>query len=247
MTRIIAGPNAVEEALKEGRSHLEVVYVLSGLSQKTAARIFALGERRRINVESVPLSRLDAIAGDTRHQGVIAIAGEFTYTPLETILCAGVAATTSVIAVLDQVQDPGNLGAIVRTARCLDATGVVITKDRSCAMTPGAVRASAGASELLPVSRVGNLATAMGQIRDAGFAIFGAAADADVSVDELEWPSRVAVVLGNEGKGLRRLTVQNCDRLFAIPMPGGFESLNVSASAAIALFQVARYHRRTAQ
>ncbi|MBN2804253.1 MAG: 23S rRNA (guanosine(2251)-2'-O)-methyltransferase RlmB [Deltaproteobacteria bacterium] len=237
MSRIISGPNAVEEFIKAGKAKPDEVYILSGLSQKTAARIYSLCEKHKITATAVSKDKLDALSKNEIHQGVIAIAGEFNYTPFENILKKSKSLEKSVIVILDQVQDPGNLGAIIRSSKGLGANGVIITKHRSAQMTSGAVRASAGASELIPVAAVINLVNAIEQLKEEGFTIFGADGKADLSIETIKWPDKTVIIMGNEAKGLRLLTRQNCDHLFKIPITD-FESLNVSAAAAISLYQV---------
>jgi len=237
MSRIITGPNAVEESIKAGRSNIQTVYILRGLSQKTAAAIYSLCSKHNITTESVSKEKLDELAKGTTHQGIIAIAGEFNYLDFSILLKKCTTAKRSVLVLLDQIQDPGNLGAIVRSAKSLGAAGVIITQNRSAQMTPYAVRASVGASELIPISKVINLARTIETLKENGFTIFGAAAQGSLSIDTIKWPDKTAVIMGNEGKGLRWLTMDNCDFLFKIPMDE-FESLNVSAAAAISLYQI---------
>ena len=140
------------------------------------------------------------------------------------------------LVVLDQVQDPGNLGAIIRSAHALGAAGLILTRNRSASVTRGAVRSSAGASELVRIARVTNLARCLDSLREADYRVLGAAGDAGTPLVEIDWRGPCAMVLGNESRGLRRLTREHCDQLFSIPMAAEFDSLNVSASAAIALY-----------
>ena len=236
MPRIIAGPNQVTEAIQANIS-VNVLYVQSGLSQKTAAKLFSMASKRGIKTQSVAKAHLDKLAGALNHQGVIALCGEYQYTDLDDLLDRHIAKTTRpLLVILDQIQDPGNLGAILRSAHSLGAHGVIITKNRSAQMTAAAVRASAGASELIPVVRVVNLVSAIQKLQASGFQILGTAMSASSELQNLQWPSKTAIVLGSEGKGIRKLTSENCDVLFRIPMPGNFESLNVSAAAAIVLY-----------
>ena len=240
MTRIIAGPNAVEEAIKAD-APIQILYVQSGLSQKTAARIFSLATRHKVKTQSVSKAHLQQLAGALNHQGVIAVCGEYGYCDFDTLLeSLSQKQTNPLLLILDQVQDPGNLGAILRSAHSLGAHGVIITKDRSAQMTAAAVRASAGASELIPVARVVNLVSTIQRLQQGGFQVLGAEMTADTALNEIQWPAKTAVVLGNEGKGIRKLTSENCDILFRIPMAGKFESLNVSAAAAIVLYEYQR-------
>ncbi|MBN2718404.1 MAG: 23S rRNA (guanosine(2251)-2'-O)-methyltransferase RlmB [Deltaproteobacteria bacterium] len=240
MKRIIAGPNAVEEAIR-ARVSIHILYVQSGLTQKTAARLFSLASKYSVKTQSASKEHLAHLAGTLNHQGVVAVCGDYQYADLDDLIeRLSNTVANPLLLLLDQIQDPGNLGAILRSAHSLGAHGVIITRDRSAQMTPAAVRSSAGASELIPVSRVVNLVATIQKLQQNGFEVFGTAMNAPHSVDTLQWPSKTAIVLGNEGKGIRKLTSENCDVLFHIPMVGDFESLNVSAAAAIVLYEFQR-------
>jgi 23S rRNA (guanosine2251-2'-O)-methyltransferase len=144
------------------------------------------------------------------------------------------------IVVLDQVQDPRNLGAVMRSAFAFGAAGILIPKDRSSPVTAAAVRASAGASELIKTARVTNLARSLNQLRDDGFHVVGAALTGEARLEDISFDGKIAVVLGSEGKGIRRLTAEHCDQLFRIPLVNDFDSLNVSAAAAVTLYEASK-------
>jgi 23S rRNA (guanosine2251-2'-O)-methyltransferase len=237
MKRILAGPNAVTEALEASPGTVNVVYTASGLKPVTAKRIAELGARGKVRHEELPREALDGLAGDLNHQGVVAITGDYPYLDLDGLLARARAVSDPVIVVLDQIQDPGNLGAIVRSAHALGAAGVVLTRDRSAGVTAAAVRASAGASERIAIARVTNLVRAIDDLKAAGYRVLGAAGEAAAPLSRMDWSGPIALVLGNEGRGLRRLTRESCDLLFRIPMPSSFDSLNVSAAAAIAIYE----------
>lgn len=239
MKRVVAGPNPVTAAIENEPGALTVVYLAEGLKQGTARTLEDLCKRTGVRCEATERRSLDKICGGLNHQGVAAIGGDYPYLDLETILERVASSEAPLLVVLDQIQDPGNLGAIVRSAHALGASGIVLTKDRSAAITPAAVRSSAGATECTMIARVTNLARAIDRIKGSRFMVFGAAMDG-VPIDRVDMSGPCALVLGNEGKGLRRLTRESCDQLFSIPMAGGFESLNVSAAAAIALWEAAR-------
>jgi 23S rRNA (guanosine2251-2'-O)-methyltransferase len=243
MKRVIAGPNAVTEAIRSAPRDVAAIYLADGLARATAERLEKLGSDAGVPCSALPREALDALAKGMIHQGVIAIAGAFPYVDLEAILDEGRRIAEPLLVVLDQIQDPGNLGAILRSAHALGATGVVLTRDRSAAMTPGAIRASAGASELIRVARVGNLAQCLDRLRDSGYRAAGAAADAEAPIYGIDWRGPTALVLGGEGRGLRRLTRERCDLLFRIPLAAPFDSLNVSVAAAIALYEIGRARR----
>jgi 23S rRNA (guanosine2251-2'-O)-methyltransferase len=240
MKRVIAGPNAVTEAIRGAPRDIAAVYLADGLARAGAERLERLSSDAGIPCSSLPREALDELAKGLTHQGVIALAGDYPYVDLEAILDEGRRVASPLLVVLDQIQDPGNLGAIVRSAHALGATGVIMTRDRSSSMTAAAVRASAGASELIRVARVGNLAQCLDRLRDSGYRALGAAADSEARVDEIDWRGPAALVLGSEGRGLRRLSREHCDLLFRIPLATAFDSLNVSVAAAIALYEIGR-------
>jgi len=244
MKRVIAGPNAVTEAIRGGTRDVAAVYLADGLARAGADRLERICRDAGVPCSSLPREALDALAKGLTHQGVIAVAGDYPYVDVEAVLDEGRRDAEPLLVVLDQIQDPGNLGAIVRSAHALGAAGVILTRDRSAAMTPAAVRASAGASELIRVARVGNLAQCLDRLRDSGYRAVGAAAEAEARIDEIDWRGPTALVLGGEGKGLRRLSREHCDLLFRIPLATAFDSLNVSVAAAIALYEIGRARGR---
>jgi 23S rRNA (guanosine2251-2'-O)-methyltransferase len=245
LKRIITGPNAVGEALGASPGAVALICLAEGLVPTTAARIQDLARRHRIAVDVLPREQLDRLAKGATHQGVVALTGDYPYTDLGGLLDGLADRPAALLVVLDQVQDPGHLGAIVRSAHALGADGIVITRNRSAPVTAGAVRSSAGATELTRIARVTNLARAVEDLKAHGFRVLGAEAGAAQPVDRVDWHGRVALLLGNEARGLRRLTRDHCDALFSIPLERGFDSLGVSAAAAICLFEAARVRRIT--
>ncbi len=249
MKRILAGPHAVTEALRATPGAIEVICVAETMRPTSVRRIEDLARRTRVSVEILPRIALDRISKDLNHQGVIAITGSYPYIDLEGLLAAVKKEVNPLIIGLDQVQDPGNLGAIMRSAYAFGASGIVIPKDRSARVTSAAVRTSAGASELTRVVRVTNLVRCLDRLRDQGFQVFGAAVNGETKLEDLSWEDRCMLVLGNESRGIRRLTAEHCDKLFRIPLPCDFDSLNVSATAAIVLHKAAgqRFTRNNGQ
>jgi 23S rRNA (guanosine2251-2'-O)-methyltransferase len=197
------------------------------------------GRRRVHRVWRTPqtgAAELTRLAGSPDHQGVVAEVDPYPYAGPEDLL----ARTGSLIVALDQVQDPHNLGAVCRSAEVAGAGGVVIPARRAAAVTPAAAKASAGAVEHLLVARVRNLADWLGQAREAGFWIWGAEAEAPTPYTEVDFRQGLVVVLGGEGKGLRPRVAAACDGLVSIPRRGSVDSLNVSAAAAVMLFEALR-------
>jgi 23S rRNA (guanosine2251-2'-O)-methyltransferase len=171
---------------------------------------------------------LTRLAGTDAHQGVVAEAEPYHY-----VHAAELLGRDGLVIVLDEVQDPQNLGAICRTAEVAGALGVVIHDRRAAEVTPAVCKASAGAVEHLAIARVRNIADFLGEAKEAGFWCYGAAASGSVSCFDVEWPARVALVLGAEGKGIRPRVAKACDELVSVPIRGRLDSLNVSATAAV--------------
>jgi 23S rRNA (guanosine2251-2'-O)-methyltransferase len=211
----------------------EVVY---GRQPVAEARRGRRRVRRVWTSDELPASELTRLAGSPDHQGIVADADPYPYVNASSLL----ARDDAVVVALDQVQDPRNLGAICRSAEAAGVEGVVIPSRRSAAVTPVACKASAGAVEHLPVARVTNLANWLTQAKDAGAWIYGAEAGAPAPHTQADLTGRVVLVLGGEGKGLRRRVAETCDLLISIPVRGRVASLNVSAAAAVLLFEALR-------
>lgn len=241
-TRVVLGPRAVEEALRAAPGTIAVVY-----AHGDAARLAELEERVRkakVRFEACSAEQLDALAKGQRHQGIAAVSGEYPYEDLEAILEH--AAPRPLLIVLDQVSDPHNFGAIVRSAVAFGADGVVTLKDRAAPVTSVVVRASAGATECARIARVTNLARTLQLLKRQGLPVVGLDAEASVPLHEVSYPAEGRVlVVGSEGHGLRRLTREACDVLAKIELPGPIASLNASVAAAIALYESARARAST--
>jgi 23S rRNA (guanosine2251-2'-O)-methyltransferase len=242
MTEIISGKNAVLEALKGGLA-INKVWVAEHLDERFAGAVLGLARERGIPVRRLPKARLNQIAGDD-HRGIAAEIASVEYAELTDLLAAAsIAQQPPLIVVLDGVEDPHNLGAIIRSAHCLGAHGLVIAKNRSAQLNQTVLRTSAGAAALLPVARVANLSQALQQLKEAGCW----AVAVDMAGDSL-WDSDLSgplvLVLGGEGTGISPLLRRNCDFCLSIPMSRSeIGSLNVSNAAAIVLAEAARRRR----
>jgi len=227
---ILYGRNAVHEALRAGRRRVHEIWATTG-----AAKELWLGEPGALKPQIVSGEEIERIAGSTAHQGICARTDAYPYADAADLL----ATPDPLIVALDEVQDPQNLGAIVRTAEGVGATGVVIPERRSAEITPAACKASAGAVEWLPVAQVRNVADFLGQAKEAGCWCYGAAADpAAVHYLKPDWRGGVVLVMGAEGKGLRPRVATSCDALVALPLRGHLDSLNVNAAAAALLYGI---------
>ena len=228
---IIYGLRPVVEALRSKRR--EVREVLDSVGDREISSEAAV---RGIPVKRVPRDRVEELARGGVHQGVVARVGPYPYSGLEEIL----AAPDPLVVVLDRVTDPRNLGAVLRAADGAGVSGVVVPKDRAAGVTPAAVKASAGASEHVPVARETNLRRALEKMKGAGIWVYGAEDGAASAYTKLDLSGSIAFVLGSEGRGLRRLVREGCDDAVSIPMLGAVSSLNVSVAAAVLLFEARR-------
>lgn len=219
------------EALRAGRP-LERVLVASGLAGGRVQQLIRLCQERRVPVRWEDRAAIDRLAGGGVHQGVAAVRAGSQYADLETVIQGA-----RLLVVLDGVEDPHNLGAILRTAHASGASGVIVPERRAAGLTPTAVKASAGASEILPVARAGNVNRLLQQLKQQGFWIYGLDERGSEAYDRVAYNTPAALVIGAEGKGLHEQVKKHCDALVSIPMAGRLASLNVSVAAGIALFE----------
>ncbi len=236
------GTHAVEEALRAGRATRVLIQRDLGDRPRLSA-IAALAQDAGVPVRLVPPEELDALAGAERHQGVAAEAEAFQYFTLHDLM-ERPRAGDPFLLVLDGVEDPHNLGAILRSADAADVDGVIVPERRSAPVTPTVARASAGAVDHVPVAQVVNLPRALASLKERGVWIYGLDAEGTTAFDEADYARPVAIVAGAEGKGLGRLVRESCDVLLRIPLYGHVESLNVSVAAALALFAARRARDR---
>jgi 23S rRNA (guanosine2251-2'-O)-methyltransferase len=234
---VIYGIHPVIETLKSGKRRVEEIY--SARADSLDEMTKTLVKERPIPVTLVSQAQLLTLAGSPHHQGLAARVGPFPYIDLEDVLSPRQPATGPIL-LLDEVQDPANLGNILRAAECLGAGALVLTKDRSVAITPVVEKAAAGASAHMPVARVVNLVRAIEMLKASGYWVYGTAPEAKASVYDLELAGQLAFVLGSEGKGMRRLVREKCDHLVVVPMSGKTASLNVSQVATILLAESLR-------
>lgn len=237
----ISGINAVASALEHDIEHVREILVEAGNKNARITEIEENARRKEISVRRVNNQALEGIAGGLRHQGVIA-RYEAPVQTSEAELPALIEAANGhvLILVLDGIQDPHNLGACLRSSAAANVTAVIIPKDKAAPITATVRKVSAGAADRIPVISVTNLARSLRAIKDAGVWVYGLDGEATSTIYQTDFKGNVAIVMGSEGEGMRRLTREHCDGLVKIPMPGEMESLNVSVATGVALFEVAR-------
>ena len=237
---LIEGRNAVTEALRSG-APIDKIYLAKGETDRTLARIAGQARKAGVVVVEADRRKLDGMSATHSHQGIIAVAAAQKYVTVEDILrIAEEKGEKPLLVVCDEISDPHNLGAIIRTAECAGAHGVVIPKRRSAGLTAVVSKTSAGAASYLPVARVPNIPAALRDLQQRGLWIFGTAAEGAVSLYDADLRGASAVVIGSEGDGMSRLVRESCDFLVSIPMKGKISSLNASAAAAILLYEAVR-------
>ena len=237
---LIEGRNAVIEALRAGTA-IDKIYLQKGETDKTLGHIASKARAAGTVVVEADRRKLDAMSRTHAHQGVIALASVREYVSVESILnAAREKGEAPLLVVCDEISDPHNLGAIIRTAYCAGAHGVIIPKRRSAGLTAIVGKTSAGAVSYMPVARVSNLPATLEELKKKGIWVYGTAAEGATSLYEADLKGPVAIVIGSEGSGMGRLVREKCDFLVSIPMKGHISSLNASAAAAILLYEAVR-------
>jgi len=236
---LVFGVNPVREALAGTRAVFEL-YVQSSATDHRVAKILSLAEERGVRVIRREREDLTRLCGSSHHQGMALKVAPFIYSdPDDIVAAAAKSGAAGFMLVLDGIQDPHNLGALIRSAACAGANGVIIPKDRACGITSAVEKASAGAVETIPVAQVTNVAKALEQLKRSGYWVYGLTGEAATSIYTVDFSGNVALVIGGEGEGIRPLVAKQCDVLISIPQYGGVGSLNASVAGGIALFQVA--------
>lgn len=237
---IIYGVNPVKEALRGSRRAFEL-FIAQNAADQRLEKLVRLAEERGVPVRHRQRQDLARLCGTEHHQGVALRIEEFTYTELDDVLAEWrESAQTGLMVVLDGIQDPHNLGALIRTAACAGAQGVIIPKDRAAGVTATVEKSAAGATDTIPVVRVTNISATLEHLKEAGFWIYGAAVEGASSIYGQSLSGHIALVIGGEGEGIRPLVRKQCDVLFTIPLFGGVASLNASVAGGVALFEVVR-------
>lgn len=237
---IIEGRNAVMEALRVGRS-IDKIYINKGDVDKTLGHIASKARDAGIVVVECDRRKLDFMSVTKAHQGVIALCAVRDYCSIEDILAeAEKRGEAPFVIVCDEISDPHNLGAIIRTAECVGAHGLIIPKRRSAGLTTIVDKASAGAAEHALIARVPNITAALKELKDKGLWIYGTAADGESGLWNTDLTGSIALVIGSEGDGMSRLVRESCDFVVSLPMKGKLNSLNASTAAAVTMYEILR-------
>ena len=236
--QVLAGRNPVLEALRSGRE-LECIYIQSGSPKGPVAAILNKAREQGVPVKEATREKLTQLSGIETHQGVAAICAAAAYAEMKDIY-ERAGEEPLFVVICDNIEDPHNLGAIIRTAEACGAHGVIIPKRRSAGLTAIVAKTSAGAVSYIPVARVPNIPALLKDLKKQGVWVFGTAADGNTTLYNADLKGPAAIVIGSEGTGMTRLAAENCDFLVSIPMKGKISSLNASAAAAILLYEAVR-------
>ncbi|MBE3580364.1 MAG: 23S rRNA (guanosine(2251)-2'-O)-methyltransferase RlmB [Thermoanaerobacteraceae bacterium] len=240
MEEILAGRQAVREALKAGRP-LNKILVAHGAEGRAVSEIVYLAREQGVPLQKVDRRALNRVAGEVPHQGVVALAAAKGYVEVEDLLEASrQRQEPPFLLMLDGVEDPQNLGAVLRLADACGVHGVIIPRRRSAGLSPAVARVAAGAVEYVPVARVANLGTTLEALKERGLWAIGAEGDGETLAFAADFTLPLVLVLGGEGKGLSYLVRRKCDLVVRLPMRGHINSLNIAAAAAVLLYEVVR-------
>ncbi|CUN37989.1 23S rRNA (guanosine(2251)-2'-O)-methyltransferase RlmB [Mitsuokella jalaludinii] len=237
---VLVGRNAVTEALKSGRG-INKLWIASGDREGSVAELAALAKERGIVVQYVERAKIESLAGGHRHQGVLAYVAPVPYAELDDILkAAEEKGEAPFLVLLDELEDPHNLGALLRTADATGVHGILIPKRRSVSLNATVAKTSAGAVEYVPVARIGNIAQTLKKLKEKGFWVAGADMDGEKAYYEADLTGPLVLVVGSEGRGMSRLTKEACDFIVSMPMVGRINSLNASVAGSILMYESMR-------
>lgn len=238
-TELLGGKNPVVEALRSGRE-LNKIWIAEGINRKSVGEILSLAQKAKVIVQYVPKKKLDSLL-DTNHQGVVASVAAYRYAELDDIFAlAAKRQEDPLLLILDELEDPHNLGSILRTADAAGVHGIIIPRRRSVGLTAVVAKASTGAIEYVPVVRVNNLSQTVSQLKDRGVWIAGTDALGSADYRTMDATLPLAIIIGSEGKGMSRILKENCDFLYHLPMLGQVTSLNASVAASLLMYEVLR-------
>jgi 23S rRNA (guanosine2251-2'-O)-methyltransferase len=236
---IIIGRKSVLEALNSNED-VEQVYILFGQQGNIINAIRVAAKKRGIKCNQIPLERFRTYAPSQNAQGVVALKQDFKFSSLDEIIFSAKKTTFPLLLILDEIQDPHNVGAILRSAECSGVNGIILTKHNSVTITSTVSKVSAGATEHLKICQVNNLSQTIDELKEKGFWIVGSSLENAKNYTDVDYKIPIALIVGNEEKGIRKLTASKCDFLVKIPMSGKIQSLNVSVATGILLFEILR-------
>lgn len=236
----IVGKNPVIEALRSGRT-INKIWMAEGTNKNQMGAVFSLAKDQGVIITTANRKKLDQLSGTDNHQGIIASVAAYDYVEVDELLARAKSKNEApFLLILDELEDPHNLGSILRTADAVGAHGVIIPKRRSVTLTATVAKSSAGAIEYVPVARVTNLVRTIEELKEQGVWIAGTDASAKQDFRQGDYTMPIALVIGSEGKGISRLVRENCDFLYSLPMAGQVTSLNASVAAALLMYEVYR-------
>lgn len=242
---IIYGINPVRETLAGDTKKIEKIVLAKGRTGRDIDTILKLAADKKVKVEHRERNYLTKIVGRTSHQGILCICEGFSYATVDEIVTnRHEAFEESLILILDSIEDPQNLGSIIRTAHCLGANGIIIPEKRAASVTPAVIKVSAGAAQHIPIARVVNIARTIDYLKEKGFWIYGTDASSDQDFSSVDITGNIGLVVGSEGKGMRPLVKKKCDFVLSIQMFGSVDSLNVSVASGIILYEMTRRRRK---
>ncbi len=242
---VIYGVLPVLEALRAGNRRVEKILIADGAHEKRLHEIFELAKRKGIRFEKIPRSHLSKFVDESvNHQGVVALVAAADYAKFDELFDEITSKENSLCVILDGVEDPRNLGAVLRSVEGAGADGVFIPERRAAGLTETVAKSSAGASEYVKVAKVSNVNRLIEKLKENNVWVVGTSADASLDYTDWDWTRSSALVLGGESKGLHRLTAEKCDALVKIPLHGKIESLNVSVACGVILFEANRQRRK---
>ncbi len=238
-TEMLGGKNPVLEALRSGRE-LNKIWLAEGINKKSVGEIVALAQKAKVIVQYVPKKKLDQLV-DANHQGVVAAVAAYSYAELDDVFAlAAKRQEDPLILILDELEDPHNLGSILRTADATGVHGIIIPRRRSVGLTAVVAKASTGAIEYVPVVRVNNLSQTVDQLKERGVWVAGTDALGSSDYRRMDATLPLAIIIGSEGKGMSRILKERCDFLYHLPMVGQVTSLNASVAASLLMYEVLR-------
>jgi len=236
---LIVGRKPVLEAINSGEE-IEQIYLLYGQKGNIIDTIRVAAKKREIKINQIPLEKFQTLIQNTNAQGIAAIKPAYKFHSLDDIISDARSSSNPLILILDSIQDTHNVGAILRTAECSGVNGIIVTKHNGAPINATVVKTSAGATEHVKIAQVNNLANTIKVLKERGFWIVGSSLDNAKLYTEVDFTIPIALIVGNEEKGIRKLTADKCDFLVKIPMAGKLQSLNVSVATGILLFEVMR-------